>query len=88
MDAGNIVLGSNVTWTLQELPAGYVWDTSSFATDGTISIISDPSGVNELKAVTLGSGELTEAYTLGGAYVGRPTKPGIYIQNGQKYVVK
>ena len=88
VDAGNIVLGSNVTWTLEELPAGYIWDTSSFATDGTVSIIADPSGVNELKAVALGSDELTEAYTLSGAYVGRPTKPGIYIQNGQKYVVK
>jgi hypothetical protein len=88
VDAGNIVLGSNVTWTLEELPAGYIWDTSSFATDGTVSIIADPSGVNELKAVALGSDELTEAYTLSGAYVGRPTKPGIYIQNGQKYIVE
>ena len=89
VEAGNIVLGSAFTWDLPELAEGYYWDTTSFATDGTISITnSDPTGVNTLRAVELGSDELTEAYTVGGAYVGRPTKPGIYIQNGQKYVVR
>ena len=88
VDASNIVLGSTVTWTFAELPEGYVWDTSNFATDGTVSIIADPTGVNELKAVQLGSNELTEAHTLSGAYVGRPTKPGIYVQKGQKYIVE
>ena len=89
VDAGNISLGSNFAFDLQELPAGYYWDTSKFATEGTISITNvDPTGVNEVKAVDLGSDELTEAYTLSGVYVGRPTKPGIYVQNGQKYLVK
>ena len=53
-----------------------------------IKVASDPTGVNEVKAVDLNSDELTEAYTLSGVYVGRPTKPGIYVQNGQKYLVK
>jgi hypothetical protein len=88
VDAGNISLGSNFAFDLQELPAGYKWDTSAFATDGIIKVASDPTGVNEVKAVELGSDELTEAYTISGAYVGRPTKPGIYVQNGQKYLVK
>ena len=88
VDAGDISLGSNFAFDLQNLPAGYKWDTSTFATDGTIKVISDPTGVNEVKAVELGSDELTEAYTLSGVYVGRPTKPGIYVQNGQKYLVK
>ena len=89
VDAGNITLGSNFAFDLQELPAGYYWDTSKFATEGTISITNvDPTGVNEVKAVDLNSDELTEAYTLSGVYVGRPTKPGIYVQNGQKYLVK
>ena len=89
VDAGNISLGSNFAFDLQELPTGYYWDTRAFATEGTISITNvDPTGVNEVKAVDLGSDELTEAYTLSGVYVGRPTKPGIYVQNGQKYLVK
>ena len=89
VDAGNISLGSNFAFDLQELPTGYYWDTRAFATEGTISITNvDPTGVNEVKAVDLNSDELTEAYTLSGVYVGRPTKPGIYVQNGQKYLVK
>ena len=89
VDAGTITLGSNFAFDLQELPAGYYWDTRTFATDGTVSITNvDPTGINELRGTPLDSGELTDAYTISGTYVGRPTKPGIYIQNGQKYVVK
>ena len=88
VNANHITLGSTFSFDLQALPDGYAWDTSTFATDGTIKIVSGPSGVDDVKAVSLGSDELTEAYTLSGAYVGRPTKPGIYIQNGQKYSVK
>ena len=89
VDAGTITLGSDFAFDLQELPAGYYWDTRTFATDGIVNITNvDPTGINELRGTTLDSGELTDAYTISGTYVGRPTKPGIYIQNGQKYVVK
>ena len=89
IDAGNIVLGNDFNWNLQELPEGYYWNTDLFATEGRISITdNDPTGVNTLKTVSLGSEELTEAYTVSGAYVGRPKRAGIYIQNGIKYMVK
>ena len=89
VDAGTLSVAGDITWELPTLPDGYYWDTASFATNGTIGITNvDPTGISDLRAVTLESNELTDAYTVDGMYVGRPTKAGIYIQNGVKYIVR
>ncbi len=52
-----------------------------------LSIIGgDATGISEMETMTEGEDE--KWYDLRGSRIGRPTKKGLYIQNGKKFVVK
>ena len=46
------VLGSNFSFNLPALPAGRAWDTSSFASDGSISVVEGGANAYELWAAS------------------------------------
>jgi hypothetical protein len=87
---------SNVTLNLPELPAGLMWDSSDLLTsDGVLRIVKDPDYEEDPTPVNTIVADNKNAdlriFDILGRYVGtdkNALKPGIYIQNGKKILVR
>lgn len=87
---------SNVTLNLPELPAGLMWDSSDLLTsDGVLRIVKDPDYEEDPTPVNTIVADSKNAdlriFDILGRYVGtdkNALKPGIYIQNGKKILVR
>lgn len=76
------------TILLPDLPEGLAWDTTALtdgSTTGVLKVVSSSTGIN---GVTIGAGAHDHIYTIDGKKVNDTTKPGIYIVNGKKVIVK
>ena len=83
--AGTITITGDITVQPATPRAGWLWDTSSLATDGIIRIVPDPTAIRNINA-----DDLTEddtVYTLSGQRIRTITTAGIYIVNGKKIYV-
>ncbi len=66
------------------IPApGYKWDTSTLATDGTIRVLVDPTGIEE---VEIDNPDKAVIYDLSGRKINKIESHGVYIINGKKVV--
>ena len=85
--AGSFSCNKDVSITLPTLPDGLYWDTSNLLkAEGVLSITNiPPTGINEVRTDGNSDGR---TYTLSGMPVENPTKKGVYIRNGKKFVVK
>ena len=81
-DEGTITLVGTPTFEPAIPCEGCVWDYSTLATDGTIRVVSDGTGVEEL---TMDNSQWT-IYDLTGRKVETITEKGIYIINGKKVI--
>ena len=80
---------SNVTVTLPELPDGLYWDTTELLTKNGRLKVTDvpPTGINDVKWQKEDGRSVW--YTIDGRRIeGKPTKKGLYINNGRKVVIK
>ena len=81
---GRIILTGTPTF-IPEIPGeGLLWDDSTFATDGTLRVIADPTGIDNTE-LTIDKSQLT-IYDLTGRKVETITEKGIYIKNGKKVI--
>ncbi len=85
--AGSFSCNKDVSITLPTLPDGLYWDTSNLLkAEGVLSITNiPPTGINEVRTDGNSDGR---TYTLSGMPVENPTKKGVYIRNGKKFVIK
>ena len=83
---GRIILADTPTF-IPEIPGeGLLWDYSTFATDGTLRVISDGTGINHSQ-LTNDNLPLT-IFDLTGRKVEAITEKGLYIISGEKRVIK
>lgn len=78
--SGTITVNGNITMEPAVPADGFMWDTSALATDGTIKVVADPTGIETLKA---DQAKDKEVYDLRGYRIATPSE-GIYIVNGKK----
>lgn len=83
---GKITLTGDITILPETPKAGWLWDTSSFATDGIIRIVPDPVGIRELSADKLTDNDVI--YDLNGRHIKTITTSGSYIVNGIKVYIR
>ena len=83
---GKITLSGDVTILPETPKAGWLWDTSSLATDGIIRIVPDPVGIRELSADKLTEEDVI--YDMTGRHIKTITSSGSYIVNGIKVYIK
>ena len=83
---GKITISGDITILPEKPKAGWLWDTSSLATDGIIRIVPDPVGICELSADTLTENDVI--YDLAGRHIKTITASGTYIVNGIKVYIK
>ncbi len=82
--AGTISLTGTPTFEPAIPCGGCVWDYSTLETDGTIRVISDDTGINDVE-LTIHNPQMT-IYDLTGRKVETITEKGIYIINGKKII--
>ena len=81
---GRIILSGAPTF-IPEVPGeGLLWDDSTFATDGTLRVIADPTGIDNSQ-LTIDNSQWT-IYDLTGRKIETITEKGIYIINGKKVI--
>lgn len=85
---GTITLNGEVTILPERPAAGYKWDASTLATDGTIRIAEDPTGIESVSADDSKSEDCEPAviYDINGRRLSTATDKGVYIINGNKVV--
>ena len=83
--AGTITANGTITLSPAQPAPGLLWDTTSFATDGTIRVVADPDAIRYVDA----DGTPATIYDINGRKVNNTKlKRGVYIVNGKKVVVK
>ena len=81
---GRIILSGTPTFIPETPGEGLLWDDSTFATDGTLRVIADPTGIDNTEW-TIDKSQWT-IYDLTGRKVETITEKGIYIINGKKTI--
>lgn len=72
-----------VTIVPEQPKEGWKWDVSQLASKGTISLVPDPTGIQETRAKSAAA----TIYNLSGSRVNHATQ-GLYIINGNKTLIK
>ena len=76
----------NVVITLPELPEGLYWDTTNLLTnEGTLKVTDTPTGIHANRQDEVVKDRI---YNMQGMPAAEPLKPGLYIKNGKKVVIK
>ena len=83
---GRIILSGTPTFIPETPGEGLLWDDSTFATDGTLRVIADPTGIDNTEW-TIDKSQWT-IYDLTGRRITEIVEKGIYIVNGKKMIFK
>ena len=83
---GSITITGDITMQPATPKEGWLWDTSTLATDGTIRVVPDPTGIRTLSASTLTDSDVVCDMT--GRRLGNISQSGFYIVNGKKVYIE
>ena len=83
--ASSITVTGDVTFEPAVPKEGWLWDTSSLASDGIVRIVPDPTGIKQIPTI---NNDRYTVYDLSGRRIQEITRTGIYIINGEKVFVE
>ena len=87
--AGSFSKIEGLVINLPELPEGLYWDTTNLLTkEGTLKVTNTPTGIHATRSNSQFSTLNSQLYNLQGMPVAEPLKPGVYIKNGKKIIIK
>lgn len=81
---GTLTISGDITLQPERPAAGLLWDTSRLATEGVLSVATDPTGIGSVEQTTAPAA----IYDLGGRRHDSATQPGIYVVDGRKRVIR